>query len=158
MVLTREVMQCNANVLWNDSSSNLDVNKDGKLSVISKWNLIGRFWKWIRNFDGGVTEKIHQAVKETFETILEENNNKRLVYVRYYGRGLITIAFDPVATYSPQYPANYVASLIKDNPPFDKIQDIVDVADKVMQQKNQYPISKPSTHSLTDQRVLDFDA
>lgn len=67
--MDNSIVNHNANLLWNFSNRNLDVNSQGKLSVIEDWDLCGRIRKFFRNWKGAVTQKIHNAVIQTLDSI-----------------------------------------------------------------------------------------
>lgn len=83
-ILTGQVAQKNIDKLWNHPEANFDVSSNGSLKIISKRNLIGRFWKWIRNRDGDVTKKVQDAAKSTLkEAYRRAVGNKQFYEVAY---------------------------------------------------------------------------
>ena len=67
--MENSIVKHNAYVLWNYGRSRLDVDDHGKLSVINNWNICGRIRKFFKNWKGAVTEKIHNAVIQTLDSI-----------------------------------------------------------------------------------------
>jgi hypothetical protein len=67
--MDNNIVQHNANLLWNHGHRRLDVDGQGKLSVISDWDIGGRIRKFFRNWNGAVTQKINTAVAQTLDSI-----------------------------------------------------------------------------------------
>jgi hypothetical protein len=67
--MDNSIVYHNANFLWNFSDRHLDVDSQGKLSVIQDWDLCSRIRKFFRNWKGAVTQKIHNAVLQTLDSI-----------------------------------------------------------------------------------------
>ncbi len=138
-----EIRDHNANVLWNSHShANFDVDSKGRLLAISKWNVFGRLFKWIRNLNGAVTDKVNQTVASTFDAIAEVNNqaDAKKIYVRDQEWGVNALFFDATAAYSPYYPAPDLAHKILSTPHIDRT--VRDAALRVRDQNNLYDVKK----------------
>lgn len=154
--MKNEVTLSNIQLLWNHSENeNWDVNRDGKLSILSNWNLIGRFIKWISNRNGEVTAKIHTAIKETLDVIASAHEKKQLVYVR--NEDPKADFFKATLAYSPQFPAYYLAEKISKSS-FSKDSSIKEIAERIVIQKDHYPNSKTikSASANVDLKILSW--
>lgn len=74
--MDHNIVKYNANLLWNNGHRRLDVDDQGKLSVISDWDIGGRIRKLFRNWKGAVTQKINTAVAQTLDSIQEAHIEK----------------------------------------------------------------------------------
>lgn len=150
----------NTDILWNSTEdANFNVDNEGRLSVISKWNLIGRLVKWVRDWNGDVTAKINEAIKETFDGIRESNAQNKFIYVRKRGNFWF---FDSVRAYSSHYPAYYVAEKIQKSSQFSKANSIQEVASNILNEKKLYPDSEQRSQVILgviydDPKILYWD-
>jgi hypothetical protein len=62
-----------------DKKLNLDVDRHGKIIVVSKVNLFGRLWKALRNCNGSITKKVDAAIRESITTIGNDYLDKKQV-------------------------------------------------------------------------------
>lgn len=104
----------NADILFNYTEANFDINSKGELIVIGKYNYLGRFIKWIRNFNEDVTIRVKKAVKDTLKHICLHNKNSNktvheMVYVRDRIKGWFFDRVDPKSYY---YQASMLAPRI----------------------------------------------
>jgi hypothetical protein len=134
--------QVNANVIWNshyEGGSILDVDGKGRLSIISEWNYIGRFIKWVRDWctNGSVTERINCAVKKTLEDIIASNEEGKLVYMRdWYSE------YNAINDLSPHYPSSLVKQYnFPPNHPISNISEIKLLVERLSKQSERFPRS-----------------
>ncbi len=137
----------NLQTLWNYTEANLWVDPEQNISVISKWNLLYRVIKVILDFNGGITKKINEAVKETFNEFCAavENNQNDLYYV--YD------ASDIKGT--SLYPAFLVAQRVQSSNQFKMNIQICDVAGKTIETTtNLFPNSKEPLYRYVSRKIL----
>ncbi len=141
----------NAEILFNYTEADFDINSKGELIVIGKYNYLGRFIKWIRNFNEGVTIRVRKAVRDTLKYIYIHNKNSdktvhEMIYVRLRIKGWF---FDRVNPKSPYYPASVLAKYILNSDQFkipphgipDKLARQIDrIATKLDHQELEYPL------------------
>lgn len=154
----KKIMEDNAIVLWNSTSTSIyNVDKDDRLSLISQWNLIGRLFKWIRNWyeNGGVTARINLAACRTLDEIYKQNEaakatgvKKTLIYVINRDNSWF---FDATAAYSKQYPTSLLKNQLAANDQFSNIDEVMKKALKIEQQASYFPQGKSGN------RLLEWD-
>lgn len=155
----------NTATLWKycNTDAIFSVDQNERLYVISKWNLLGRFVKYIQDRNGNLTKKINETVLNTLTSIREENSKgKVLIYIKQWERecNCFQIFFEiiflgsikPVATTS--FPAYYLADCIK-NSRFSSTQ-IDMIVQQIKDQESLYPhqISGRLHPKLCDPRII----
>lgn len=159
----------NAHLLFNYPNANFDIRHNGELCIISWYNLLGRFIKWIRNWHGEVTLKIHRAVKDTLEAIYNHNDAANpkdystMFYVREDRKGWF---FNNVDPYSHYYPAHFLHTSIQSSHQFAAdddnlyqsklISEISKIGKRVSGQNNQYPYPQWYQHANRFGRNVEY--
>lgn len=162
----------NADTLFNypQSHVNFDIRGNGELCVISWYNVLGRFIKWIRNFHGDITVKVNKVVKETLEKIQQHNDAANpkdystMFYLRKEHQGWFFNSYDPFSDY---YPAYFLGQSILSNHQFvgygpakqsKLMREIKRAADKLTKDFKSYPIwNQLGPHRRAEEYKLPWD-
>ena len=144
-----DLVKQNATILFNAADRNLTCDGKGEISVISKWNLIGRLIKWMSNRDGSVTKKVCRAAFETLVEIdrLNSTDPFKRFYVWHEEVGFTF--FDATKAYSSYYPADKLVSAINNVDKFKQDSDIQKVSSDILKHMDLYPTVNKQDPSKT---------
>ena len=72
--LSAEALSNNLVLLYTNPHANFIVEKDESLSTISRFNFIGRVWKWIQDFcfKDSITKKVNQVILASLKEASKE--------------------------------------------------------------------------------------